>query len=109
MSRPAPLVLASLLAPIPAAAAVGLICLASWLAGLLTPYATSPLPPTRAVAMIVATPAAYLLSAAALYSGVRLLSYLKWLRLGALIGAACIVSVSGSVLAAAFNALDRSD
>jgi len=57
----------------------------------------------------VATPAVYLLSAAALYSGVRLLSYLKWLRLGVLIGAACIVSVSGSILAAVFSALDSSD
>jgi hypothetical protein len=61
------------------------------------------------VALIVATPAVYLLSAAALYSGVRLLCYLKWLRLSVLIGAACVVSVSGSILAAAFSALDSSD
>ena len=109
MSRPAPLVLASLVAPIPAAAAVGVVCLASWLLDWLTPYPTSPLPPSRALALMVATPAVYLFGVAALYLGVGLLSRLKLLHRGGLLGAACVVSVGGGICAAAFNALDSSD
>jgi hypothetical protein len=108
MNRPTSL-LASLLAPIPAAAAIGVICFASWVVGLLTPYPTTPLTPMRALALVVAAPAAYLVGAVALYFGGRVLSYLKLLRLGVMIGAACLLSLSGGIYAAAVNALDSSD
>lgn len=109
MIRSTPLVRAAVLAPIPAAAAVGVICLAGWLVNLLTPYPASPLPASRAVTLIVATPAVYLFGVAALHFGVGLLSYLKLLHRGGLISAACVVAVGGGICAAAFNALDSSD
>jgi hypothetical protein len=63
----------------------------------------------RAAMLVLAAPVLYLLGAAALYFGARLLSYLKLLRLAVLIGAACLVSVSGGICAAVVNALDASD
>jgi hypothetical protein len=85
------------------------ICFAGWLLDSLNFYETAPLAPTRAVALVLASPAVYLFGAVTLYLGVRFLSYLKLLRLGVLIGGACVISVSGGIYAAAFNALGSDD
>jgi hypothetical protein len=88
---------------------MAVICFAGWLLASLTPYETAALPSIPAVTLVLASPAVYLFAVVALYLGARFLSYLRLLRLGVLLGGACVFSLSGGIYAAAVNALGSGD